>query len=92
MTLYHGSNIEAKFPLLLQNHRELDFGGGFYTTSDIEQAKRWAKRTTQRVKQKQSYVLFVKYLIHNYWAYHQQSLENAFASIYSLVTTGKHPW
>ena len=25
-------------------------------TSDIEQAKRWAKRTTQRVKQKQSYV------------------------------------
>jgi len=26
------------------------------TTSDIEQPKRWAKRTAQRVKQKQSYV------------------------------------
>lgn len=26
MTLYHGSNIEVKFPRLLQNQRELGFG------------------------------------------------------------------
>jgi len=90
MTLYHGSGVEVKETLLLQNHRELDFGRGFYTTSDIEQAKRWAKRTTQRVKQKQSYVLFVKYLIDNYWEYHQEALENAFTDIDTLFITGKH--
>ena len=26
----------------------MDFGAGFYTTSDLNQAQRWAKRTTQR--------------------------------------------
>jgi uncharacterized phage infection (PIP) family protein YhgE len=31
-------------------------------------------------------------IFENYWEYHQQSLENAFASIYSLVTTGKRAW
>ena len=31
-------------------------------TSDIEQAKCWAKRTTQRLKQKKLMFLFMKYL------------------------------
>lgn len=56
MTLYHGSNVEVKSPRLLQNQRELDFGNGFYTTSDIEQAKRWASRTAKRLKQEKAYV------------------------------------
>ena len=47
MTLFHGSNIEIKNPQLLQIQRTLDFGKGFYTTSDFEQAKNWAKRTTK---------------------------------------------
>ena len=47
MTLYHGSNIEVKEPHLLNTQRALDFGRGFYTTSDFEQAKKWAKRTAK---------------------------------------------
>ena len=48
MILYHGSSIEVKKPILLKNQRELDFGKGFYTTSDLEQAANWAKRTAKR--------------------------------------------
>lgn len=56
MTLYHGSNVEVKAPRLLKNQRELDFGKGFYTTSDFEQAARWAERTAQRLRQKTAFV------------------------------------
>ncbi len=48
MILYHGSNVEVKQPQLLKLQRELDFGKGFYTTSDLKQAESWAKRTTKR--------------------------------------------
>ena len=48
MILYHGSNVEVKEPILLKVQRELDFGKGFYTTSDLEQAAKWAKRTAKR--------------------------------------------
>lgn len=47
MILYHGSNIEVKSPRLLKNQRNLDFGKGFYTTSDFAQASSWAKRTAR---------------------------------------------
>lgn len=36
MILYHGSNVEVPKPRLLKVQRELDFGKGFYTTSDKE--------------------------------------------------------
>ena len=36
--------------------RDLDFGKGFYTTSDLEQASKWARRTAARLRQKESYV------------------------------------
>ena len=48
MILYHGSNIEVKKPEIIQSKRLLDFGTGFYLTSDYEQAKKWAVRTTAR--------------------------------------------
>ena len=48
MILYHGSNIEVREPKLLKIQRELDFGKGFYTTSDITQASNWAQRTAKR--------------------------------------------
>lgn len=46
MILYHGSNTEVKNPQILRSRRLLDFGAGFYLTSDYEQAKKWAIRTT----------------------------------------------
>jgi hypothetical protein len=48
LTLYHGSNLEIKEPKIITSKRLLDFGTGFYLTSDIEQAKKWAIRTTNR--------------------------------------------
>ena len=56
MILYHGSNVEVREPRLLKNQRELDFGKGFYTTSDLDQATRWAKRTAIRLRQEESFV------------------------------------
>ncbi len=47
MILYHGSNIEVQKPRLLKSQRELDFGNGFYTTSDLTQASNWAYRTAK---------------------------------------------
>lgn len=48
MILYHGSNIEASKPETLKSNRLLDFGTGVYLTSDLEQARKWAVRTTSR--------------------------------------------
>lgn len=47
MILYHGSNVEVREPELIPSKRLLDFGAGFYLTSDFEQAKKWAIRTTK---------------------------------------------
>ena len=60
MVLYHGSNVDVREPKLLKNQRELDFGKGFYTTSDYEQASRWAKRTAARLKQDSGIVTVYK--------------------------------
>lgn len=56
MILYHGSNVEVREPKLLKIQRELDFGKGFYTTTDFEQAQKWAKRTALRLHQSEAYV------------------------------------
>ncbi len=50
MKLYHGSNVEIREPKILKSNRALDFGTAFYMTSDYEQAKKWAKLTTDRKK------------------------------------------
>ena len=56
MILYHGSNVEVREPMLLKIQRELDFGKGFYATSDLEQAAKWAKRTAKRRGTQQAFV------------------------------------
>ncbi len=43
MLLYHGSNVAVKEPKIIESNRALDFGCGFYLTSDYEQAAKWAK-------------------------------------------------
>lgn len=48
MILYHGSNVEVREPKIIKSKRLLDFGTGFYLTSDLEQAKKWAIRTANR--------------------------------------------
>lgn len=40
MILYHGSNLEIKQPSLKYSRSSLDFGSGFYTTTDLQQAEK----------------------------------------------------
>lgn len=48
MRLYHGSNVIVEHPTIMVPKRLLDFGPGFYLTSSLEQASRWASRTARR--------------------------------------------
>ena len=48
MVIYHGSNVLVEHPEILRSERMLDFGAGFYTTSNKEQAVRWAQRGADR--------------------------------------------
>ena len=51
MKLYHGSNVEVISPKIIVSNRTLDFGAGFYTTSSLEQARRWAYLQAKRRKE-----------------------------------------
>lgn len=50
MILFHGSDCVVDDPKILQSDRFLDFGMGFYTTNNKEQAIRWANRVHSRRK------------------------------------------
>lgn len=50
MRLYHGSNVAVSTPEILPTVRALDFGPAFYLTSSIEQAKKWAKLKSFRLR------------------------------------------
>ena len=39
MRLYHGSNVEVREPRIQEPSHALDFGPGFYTTLNRDQAK-----------------------------------------------------
>jgi len=43
MIVFHASNVEVKRPMLVESNRLLDFGPGFYTTTNREQAVRFAR-------------------------------------------------
>jgi len=46
--VYHGSDMVVDKPEIKQPVRALDFGQGFYTTTNIEQAKSFAKKVQDR--------------------------------------------
>lgn len=50
MILYHGSNMPVSEPKLIQQNRFLDFGFGFYTTTNKEQAMSFANKVVKRQK------------------------------------------
>lgn len=43
MLIYHGSHVEVRNPKILVSGRVGDFGHGFYTTSSLTQAQKWAQ-------------------------------------------------
>ena len=42
MRLFHGSTVTVKRPNIQKGRKATDFGKGFYTTTNFEQAKKWA--------------------------------------------------
>lgn len=50
MILYHGSNLTVSEPRLVEQNRFLDFGYGFYTTTNKVQAIGFADKVTKRRK------------------------------------------
>jgi len=50
MQLFHASNIEVNRPKIINRFKTLDFGTGFYTTSNKEQAESFAYKVYNRRK------------------------------------------
>ncbi len=48
MILYHGSNMIVEQPKLIEQNRYLDFGNGFYTTTNKDQAMNFAQKVSVR--------------------------------------------
>ncbi len=48
MILYHGSNVVVEQPKLIEQNRFLDFGYGFYTTTNRDQAENFAQKVVIR--------------------------------------------
>ena len=48
MILYHGSNVIVDRPKLIQQNRYLDFGFGFYTTTNKNQSISFANKVAKR--------------------------------------------
>jgi hypothetical protein len=50
LKLYHGSNVEVRKPSLRRSRKKTDFGRGFYTTTQKEQAEHWTSIKIDRAK------------------------------------------
>ena len=56
MKLYHGSIVTVRKPNLRQGRPNTDYGKGFYTTVDFDQAARWAHIRRNRAGEGQAIV------------------------------------
>lgn len=48
ITVYHGSDVEVRQPEIRRSNRALDFGRGFYTTLNLDQARSFADKVRER--------------------------------------------
>ena len=65
MKLYHGSTEIVVKPQIVEPNRALDFGRGFYTTSDINQARRWVKLRLNNYNLSVRYINIYEYKYQN---------------------------
>lgn len=56
MILYHGSDVIVDKPRIIKVNRTLDFGAGFYTTTNKEQAINFAGKVRERRESQYGYV------------------------------------
>ena len=61
MRLYHGSVVEVRRPSLRYGRKKTDFGKGFYTTTQAEQAENWSKIKQDRAKAPKRIVSIYKF-------------------------------
>ena len=59
--LYHGSTVAVRKPSLRPGRPNADFGKGFYTTSNLEQAVRWAHIKQEREEAERAVVSFYEF-------------------------------
>ena len=58
MKLYHGGLIEVKTPRIMATDHIGDFGTGFYTTTDLKQARRFVATKCDRSRKSQGVVSY----------------------------------
>lgn len=61
MILYHGSIEIVVQPQILEANRPLDFGMGFYTTTSLQQARRWVKLHMEQNNATMGYINIYEY-------------------------------
>lgn len=49
MRLYHGSVVAVRKPSVVKGRKNVDFGRGFYTTTNYDQAREWAELKRRRI-------------------------------------------
>ena len=54
MKLYHGSSVVVRKPLIERGRKTTDFGKGFYTTTDFEQARSEERRVGKECRSRWS--------------------------------------
>ncbi len=92
-TLYHGSTVIVRKPLVNIGRKDLDFGPGFYLTPLYEQASRWALRVKTIRQEEQAFVnayTFTRpdgYKVKSFEAYDKEWLDFIVDS-----RAGKQPW
>lgn len=59
MKLFHGSTVIVDKPKILNEQRLLDFGKGFYTTTNQNQAERWAIIKKQRTRKNEKAIVSI---------------------------------
>jgi len=58
--VFHGSDILVSEPKILQPTRALDFGSGFYTTTNINQAMSFSNKVKDRNNSERTYISVYK--------------------------------
>ena len=61
MILYHGSLEVVEHPQIMEANRPLDFGTGFYTTTSLQQARRWVKLRMEQQNASVGYINIYEY-------------------------------
>lgn len=54
MTLFHGSYVSVKAPLVRLGRKKVDFGQGFYLTKLRQQAVSWARNDSRKKRAKRN--------------------------------------